>query len=624
MRYWISLVVIALMSCSVSFTSQDSVEISGKHSDEENLKLAEQIGVAVWEGQLRQHLQESIPELSGKNVDNMLGVRWGKTTVNSLTNDSLDTTGVYVKCVFQSSIPQSIARKAVDICIEYVNAEIEKSQSANRVPAAAISRSEIERLDVSSSSSVSESRDRAGVFPGLSVSQVLAVRELLVQREFQQLNLLLAQYQDDYLDNSALEYRLVDAYRSFQLSDSEYEQLFDDWMLETPDAYQPYLAAAQYYYRRGWSVRGGGFINKVAKADRKVFKARLRQSTELIRKSLAIDSNVMPAYLLLIDIEKSTGENRKTTPTASTAFKLYPDSIELRIAELKKYEPRWGGSLRKMQLFVFEAKRSQLGTSKVGILQGMIHSEISRLSYGESEYQESHESANKAVLSGEYDTFLFRRAKASRELGDYQSALIDVNKAIALRPASYENYLLRANIHVMMENAAIAAADYTLAKQLWPAAADKVNHSVEWAVNLQLNKALEVFQTDPVQAVADYDVALLLDNERHYTVFWRAMALARAGLDDRAIEGLKRSIELDPLHFESYRELDYLLLKERRWNEIISNWDSFLQLVPAHAEGFLERGGAHYQNGSVSEFRSDINRACELSSPKACQIAASF
>jgi len=79
-------------------------------------------------------------------------------------------------------------------------------------------------------------------------------------------------------------------------------------------------------------------------------------------------------------------------------------------------------------------------------------------------YDEAVELQNQALSYGEYWNFLFGRAKALRCSHRYQEALLDLDRAIALRPSKTDLYIERAICYGLLRNTAAARRDMDLAR----------------------------------------------------------------------------------------------------------------------------------------------------------------
>jgi len=425
----------------------------------------------------------------------------------------------------------------------------------------------------------------------LSVVEFLSLRELLKERNYEQLNQVIKEYQREYEREPNNEFRLTDAYRAFQLSDDSYQQIFVDWMDATPENYQPYLAAAHYHFQRGWSARGSSFMSEVSVDDKTRFVEELEHAALLIGWTLDINPDLMPAYRLGINIERSLQGYQESSVITDEAFKRFPDSLALRITDLMKYRPRWGGSYDLMHNHVENTIALHPNTEKFKLLRGY---------------------------------YYLRRSKYNMALERFDNSLRDINTAIELRPTNYDHYIQKGHVLVKMDQVNAALDSYNLAHQLSPKTQASFDKSISWAVRVINRKAAEVYKTNPSKAIEYYDNALLLNSNNHDAAYWRAHAFVKLKQYDQALEGFEHSIQIDPSDFDSHRQFDYILAKQQRWDEIIAIWDTFLALKPEHAGGYLERAGTHHHKGNKEQSRADLKRACELDSQQACAIVASL
>lgn len=444
---------------------------------------------------------------------------------------------------------------------------------------------------------------------------VFELRELLVQQNFDELNARLSSYYRNY-EQSRNELSLIDAYRAFEWAEKEHEALLLNWIEQKPETPHPHLAIAQYYYSRGFAERGGSFFHKVSGNGGKEFKLNLKRSATHLRKAIELDDRLLPAYITLIDIERSTGKKRSAITTE--AFERFPNSLELRMAEIRKHQPRWGGNYRKMNKFATATIEASAEYPVMNVLAGMANEDKSSRHYSNEKYIKSLKAANDALSFGENYRFYIRKARANVQLENLDSALRDINKAISLRPTAEDNFYVRASLQFRKHNVSEAVDDLALYVKLWPEKKKRADKLSDHWLSVFSYRAYENYQTDTRQAISLFDKALAIDENHHYSAYWRAMALARVGSFDKAIEGMHQSIEIDPKDFESYRQLDYLLARDKQWNKIISNWNAFLRRVPDHADAYLERAGTHYHNGDQKQSLKDLRRACELGSKEAC------
>jgi len=99
----------------------------------------------------------------------------------------------------------------------------------------------------------------------------------------------------------------------------------------------------------------------------------------------------------------------------------------------------------------------------------------------------------------------------------------------------------------------------------------------------------------------------------------RGLEYAKQGEEDKALQELKRAIELDPNRFEPYKALDDLLSKKGDWDTIIAYWTRFLALQPNNAQAYRERGGAVSHKKNYPGAFQDYKKACSLGDQYSCQ-----
>lgn len=123
------------------------------------------------------------------------------------------------------------------------------------------------------------------------------------------------------------------------------------------------------------------------------------------------------------------------------------------------------------------------------------------------------------------------------------------------------------------------------------------------------------------EAIVVYD-ELLRESERDAELsYWRGMAHWNLDHADQALQDFRRVLELEPTNFDAHRSADRILSRQKRWDEILDMWDSYIEKVPANAEAYFERGGTNFHKGNLAAAQADAARACELGKSEACSMA---
>jgi tetratricopeptide (TPR) repeat protein len=154
-----------------------------------------------------------------------------------------------------------------------------------------------------------------------------------------------------------------------------------------------------------------------------------------------------------------------------------------------------------------------------------------------------------------------------------------------------------------------------------PAEEPKAVPSQLAAAQRQLEQAHELYKSGKSHEAIEVLNALLEQAPSHAeALYWRAQIRAKLGENELAREDIRRAVALRIDMREAYQLHDYLLMRERRWTQIIDAWTQYLERHPDDDVALLERAGAWHHQGNEISARKDLQRSCELGNAKACEI----
>lgn len=160
-----------------------------------------------------------------------------------------------------------------------------------------------------------------------------------------------------------------------------------------------------------------------------------------------------------------------------------------------------------------------------------------------------------------------------------------------------------------------------LKEEAVPAEEPKTVPSHLAAAQRQLVEAHALYQAGKSQEAIDVLDALLVQVPNHAeALYWRAQIRAKLGENELAREDIRRAVSLKIDKREAYQLHDYLLMRERRWTQIIDAWTQYLERHPDDDVALLERAGAWHHHGNEPAARQDLERSCELGNAKACEL----
>ena len=120
-------------------------------------------------------------------------------------------------------------------------------------------------------------------------------------------------------------------------------------------------------------------------------------------------------------------------------------------------------------------------------------------------------------------------------------------------------------------------------------------------------------------AIPMYDTAVAQAPTDPELVYWRGVANWNVlNGSQNAMRDFRRTIELDPAHWNAHLNADRILVAEKKWDESIALWTKYLERVPTSADAYWERSGTNRLKGDTAASRADATKACELGKRDAC------
>jgi Zn-dependent protease with chaperone function/tetratricopeptide (TPR) repeat protein len=186
---------------------------------------------------------------------------------------------------------------------------------------------------------------------------------LLEQRNFAELERLLAGLQRAFEEDPGANAQLERAYFAFDRIPRTAESVLDDWVNEQPASYAALTARASLYYFQALEARGTEFIAETPEENIRTMRIFFEKSQADLERSLTLTQKPYLSHLTMMSIARVSGSRKSERAHYLEAVKLAPQSVELRLAHITSLEPRWGGSYAAMEAYVAES-RAQLRDAK--------------------------------------------------------------------------------------------------------------------------------------------------------------------------------------------------------------------------------------------------------------------
>ena len=182
------------------------------------------------------------------------------------------------------------------------------------------------------------------------------VLALLQRRDHAGLERLLAGYQLAFERDSTESPKLEHAFRAFGKAPRSAERALEEWVAGSPSSYAARVARASFYLGQGLDARGTAFIGETPPENVASMRFYLDKARAELERSLELSGKPYLSHAYLMTIARLGGAGRDEAHYEA-ALKLAPQSVELRLRRMTDLEPRWGGSVDKMEAFAAQARK---------------------------------------------------------------------------------------------------------------------------------------------------------------------------------------------------------------------------------------------------------------------------
>ncbi len=228
------------------------------------------------------------------------------------------------------------------------------------------------------------------------------------------------------------------------------------------------------------------------------------------------------------------------------------------------------------------------------------------------------------------------RGEAYKDIGKYDLALADFNKAIGTDAKYAEAYNSRGQLYAMRGDFAGALADFLKVIELNPRFDEAHNNiGIIYLIKKDKEKALFYFQKaleiDPKNVEAHTNLGDLYyaqgDFEQALVHFEKVLALNpnsaigynKRGLIygvrqkyDLALRDFNRSISIDPSNSEAYANRGIIFEQKKMLSEAFENYNKAIALNPKYADAYYGRGNVYANRGRFDQAAKDFSTALKI------------
>ena len=293
-----------------------------------------------------------------------------------------------------------------------------------------------------------------------------ALVALLRAGNFTELDSRVGAYQAAYEASTDAEWDAVIVFAGFQRIERELETRFDGWVKTRPRSYGALVARAAYFYQRGWSSRGGGFAAETPGGRIDAMQRHFERAERDLKASIALSPRPQLSHRYLAAMAMTRGGPAAARRWHEEALRADPENYATRRAYLFALRPEWGGNAAAMQALLDQTAALPATPKLRAVVQSMKASAIGGVAldaYRVKDYPRALELYAMGLGEAEDHVLLANRALVLRELKRHDEAMRDLDRALALNPASPEAYERRGNLYEIRKQYKEAVRDLSRA-----------------------------------------------------------------------------------------------------------------------------------------------------------------
>lgn len=298
----------------------------------------------------------------------------------------------------------------------------------------------------------SETRERSGHYKELLTKKLYAALEDELQ----------ARHLKSQRGEESDERIRVDFQSTFD-KDPQLEPLLSEWIRLYPRSYSARLARAFYYIASGYSKRGREFSAKTSSEQFQAMTTQLNNARLDLDAAIPLSENPSLAYAKKIDLARFEGKGA----TISDILRTYPRSLAVKVTAVSALNPKWGGSLEKLDQLATFAQYS--GMNKNEILAVKYYIELEKGNYYEVVTKQFAKAAAHYRAAGslcKLSAPLRVASELSYKIEDWKN-LIDISsEMLVLNPTDRESYQKRGWAYEKTGKTSQSIKDYEVAANL--------------------------------------------------------------------------------------------------------------------------------------------------------------
>lgn len=405
---------------------------------------------------------------------------------------------------------------------------------------------------------------------------------------------------------------------TFHNADPKLTPLLDEWVRTTPNSFAPKLARAEHRAALAWDRRGTKYADRTTEEQFAGMDTFLRLAEDDARAAIAINPRVGDAHLVFIKSAMAIGDVEGCAKAATEGLAALPASLRVRAQLAVCFLPRWGGSYRLLAELAREGDEHLKENPRLAVLHGFVDWDLGNLAPESTAEEMAY--YDRAVNAAPYAPFYRDRARAHLRNQHYLEALEDTARALEFVPDDPSILITRARALARLGRHDEALTAVRLVEEIEPTSRSLADFRQRELKDGAVEGHRLYSDNDFARAIARFTRAIELAGGNAEVHYWRGRAYLKLNDRSHALADFEAAVRFDPRHFESYRNVDFILAGRGEWDRIIQYWTAYIEAEPKDGRAYFERGGAKYHKGDRTAALADARRACDLGTKEACDF----
>ncbi len=240
------------------------------------------------------------------------------------------------------------------------------------------------------------------------------------------------------------------------------------WVAAAPNDPFANTARGAVLVSAAWRARGSGFYSAIPDSQkRQTYKLAL-EATLHLRKAIAAEPKLLPAYYHLIDAYVLGGKPEWVPVAMQAAIQQSPDTYYIRNGAVEYLQQKWGGRLRDMDALIDDSKRILKRNPRLAMIRINRSREPGDQESDRKKYKLALAYYREALAFGPDHAALVNAAFVAPKLGYHVEQLIYLTQDIRFSKDPRDSLMGRALIWESDGDFKRAMRDYDAAKKLYP------------------------------------------------------------------------------------------------------------------------------------------------------------